>query len=84
MPRIRRKNLPPALFRHLLDRIQQGTVPASQLGLLAAWLDTEPEIPTGACFKRFSAMTVGGEGGIGENRSPPGSTSAWAGNPISR
>ena len=62
MPRIRRHHLPPALFRLLLDRIQQRKIPASQLELLARWLDTEPEVPEGDWFKRFSGMTVCGQG----------------------
>ncbi|MGO8734161.1 MAG: hypothetical protein ACLQVM_15415 [Terriglobia bacterium] len=62
MPRIRRHHIPPALFRHLLDRIQRRKIPASQLEFLAPWLDTEPEVPEGDWFKRFSGMTVGGEG----------------------
>jgi hypothetical protein len=47
--------------RYLLDRIQQRTIPAFQLELLARWLDTEPEVPEGEWFKRFSGMTVCGE-----------------------
>ena len=62
MPRIRRRNVPPALFRHLLDRIQDRHVDASQLALLASWLDAEPEVPVGLWFKRFPGMTVCGEG----------------------
>ena len=62
MPRIRRQNLPPALFQHLLDRIQSRNIPASQLQQLAAWLDTEPEVPEAPWYKRFSGMTVCGEG----------------------
>jgi hypothetical protein len=46
----------------LLDRIQQRKIPASQLELLARWLDTEPEVPEGEWFKRFSGMTVCGRG----------------------
>jgi hypothetical protein len=42
----------------LLDRIQQRKIPASQLELLARWLDTEPEVPESEWFKRFSGMTV--------------------------
>ena len=61
MPKVRRQNLPPALFQHLLDRIQSRKIPASQLELLAKWLDTEPEVPAGQWFKRFSGMTVCGE-----------------------
>lgn len=62
MPRVRRHNLPPALFQHLLDRIQSRKIPATQVDLLAKWLDAEPEVPQGQWYKRFSAMTVCGEG----------------------
>ena len=62
MPRVRRQNVPPALLQHLLDRIQSRRIAASQLELLAKWLDTEPEVPEGQWYKRFSGMTVCGEG----------------------
>lgn len=61
MPRVRRQNVPPALFQHLLDRVQSRKIPASQLELLAKWLDSEPEVPEGQWYKRFSGMTVCGE-----------------------
>jgi len=62
MPRVRRQSLPPALLNHLLDRIQQRHITANQLGLLAEWLDTQPEVPAGRWFKRFPGMTACGEG----------------------
>jgi hypothetical protein len=62
VPRVRRQNLPPALFQHLLDRIQDRQIPTAQLGLLAAWLDTEPDVPEGPWYKQFPGMTVCGEG----------------------
>jgi hypothetical protein len=62
VPRIRRQNVPPALFQHLLDRVQSRKIPAPQLELLAKWLDKEPEVPEGQWYKRFSGMTVSGEG----------------------
>jgi hypothetical protein len=62
MPKVRRANLPPALLQHLLDRIQQRSISADQLGLFAAWLDTQPEVPVGRWFKRFSGMVACGEG----------------------
>ncbi len=62
MPRVRRHNVPPALFQHLLDRLHSRNIPALQLELLAKWLDTEPEVPEGSWYKRFSDMTVCGEG----------------------
>jgi hypothetical protein len=62
VPKVRRQNLPPALFQHLLQRIQSRKIPATQLELLATWLDTEPDVPDGEWYKRFSGMTVCGEG----------------------
>jgi hypothetical protein len=62
VPRVRRQNVPPALFQHLLDRVRSRKIPASQLELLAKWLDGEPEVPDGQWYKRFSRMIVCGEG----------------------
>ena len=62
MAKIRRQNIPPGVLDHLLDRIRLREISASHLGLLADWLDTEPEVPAGAWFKRFPKMTVCGEG----------------------
>ncbi len=64
MPRVRRKDLPPALFQHLLDRIQQRQIDARQLELLARWLDSEPEVPEEPWYKRFPGMIVRGEGDL--------------------
>ena len=62
MPKVRRANIPSALFHHLLDRIQSRKISADQLTQLARWLDTEPEVPEGEWYKRFSGMAVCGEG----------------------
>jgi hypothetical protein len=62
MPKIRRQNLPPSLLNHLLDRVKQRQISPDQLGALADWLDTEPEVPQCKWFKRFSGITVCGEG----------------------
>jgi hypothetical protein len=62
MPKIRRNHFPPVLLNHLLDRIRLREISAEQLGLLADWLDAEPEVPEGKWFKRFSGMIVCGEG----------------------
>jgi len=62
MPKVRRENLPPALLQHLLDRIQERKITARQLMELARWLDGEPEVPQGEWYKRFSGMTVCGDG----------------------
>ena len=62
MAKVRRQNLPPALFQHLLDRIQSRKIPATQLESLARWLDAEPDVPEGRWYKSFSGMTICGEG----------------------
>jgi hypothetical protein len=62
MPKIRRQNLPPALFNHLLDRVTQREISTDQLGRFADWLASEPEVPQGHWFKRFSELIVCGEG----------------------
>ena len=72
MPKVRRQNIPPALFQHLLDRIQERRIPASQLKLLARWLDTEPDVPEGPWYKRLSVMTVCCEGELVKTFLVPG------------
>jgi hypothetical protein len=62
VPKVRRQSLPPALFQHLLDRIQSRKIGASQLELLAKWLDTEPDVPEGEWYKQLPGMTVYGDG----------------------
>ena len=72
MLRIQRSNLPRPLFAHLLDRIKSRNISADQLGLLAEWLDTRPEVPDGKWFKTFSGMTVCGEGELIKTFLQPG------------
>ena len=76
MPRIRRSNLPRALFAHLLDRIISRNISAHQLGLLAEWLDTEPEVPARMGFKQFPGMTVCGDGELIKTFLEPGQAAA--------
>lgn len=74
MPRVRRKDVPPALLRHLLDRIEERRIDARQIELLARWLDGEPEVPEGPWFKRFPGMTVCGEADLVKTFLLPGQT----------
>lgn len=62
MPKVLRRNFPPALYQHLVDRVQQSGISAADLIQFINWLDTQPEVPTGKWFKRFTGMTVCGEG----------------------
>jgi hypothetical protein len=74
MPKIRRQNLPPALLNHLLDRIRSRDISSDQLGALADWLDTQPEVPTGKWFRKFSGMIVCGDGDLVKTFLTPGQT----------
>ena len=62
MPNVLRRNLPKALYDHLLERVQQRHITGEQLMLMVDWLDTQPEVPAGKWFKRFPGMIVCGEG----------------------
>jgi hypothetical protein len=76
MPQIRRHNLPPRLLDHLLDRIHDRNISADQLGLLAEWLDTEPEVPDGRWFKKFPGLVLCGEGELVKTFLQPGQLSS--------
>jgi hypothetical protein len=62
MPKVRRKNWPPPLYAHLLERVEQRRISGTQLVQLLDWLDLQPEVPEGKWFKRFPGMVVCGEG----------------------
>ena len=72
MPHVQRSNLPQPLFEHLLERIKSRNISADQLGLLAEWLDTRPEVPEGKWFRRFPGMMVCGEGELIKTFLQPG------------
>ncbi|HEY3855373.1 MAG TPA: hypothetical protein VGO67_13360 [Verrucomicrobiae bacterium] len=62
MPKVLRRNFPPQLYEHLLDRVQQRQITGSDLALLVAWLDLQLDVPDGKWFKKFPGMIVCGEG----------------------
>ncbi len=72
MPKILRRNLPPALYDHLLERVQQRKISGKQLTLMVAWLDSKPDVPNGKWFKTFPAMIVCGEGELVKTFLVPG------------
>jgi hypothetical protein len=74
VPRIQRQDLPRDLLAHLLERIKSRHITIDQLGLLADWLATEPEVPREKWFKRFPGMTVCGEGELIRTFLEPGQT----------
>lgn len=54
--------MPRALLAHLLERTKSRHITVDQLGLMADWLATGPEVPDGRWFKRFPGVIVCGEG----------------------
>ena len=62
MPRVRRHQVPRAIFNHLVTRVREREIREDQLDLLALWLSTEPEVPHGPWFKCFPGMIACGEG----------------------
>ena len=77
MPRIRREGIPEPLMAHLIRRVPQREISTSQLGMLARWLATDPEVPKGQWFKRFPEMIVCGEGALVKTFLRPGAGSCW-------
>ena len=72
MPKIQRRNLPPALLNHLLDRILEREISGNQLGQFADRIAMEPDVPEGRWFKRFPEMIVCGEGALVKTFLRPG------------
>jgi len=62
MPKIKLTNLPAPLLSHIYDRARERNLTAASLAQLRIWLATNPEVPDGAWFKRFSGFTVCGAG----------------------
>ena len=62
MAKIRRRNIPPALMRHLLDRVASRKVSIQDLALFADWLKNHSEVSEGGWFKRFPESPICGEG----------------------
>jgi len=64
MAKIQRSEIPRPLLEHLLLRVRDRDIDEDAVQSLAAWLDTNPEVPKGNWFKRFSTMTVCGDGAL--------------------
>lgn len=74
MPKVQRKDIPRLLFAHLLQRIAERSIDANALKSLAAWLDTNPEVPEGNWYKRFPTMIVCGHGTLVKTLLTPAQT----------
>ncbi|MDR1009635.1 MAG: hypothetical protein LBM04_00615 [Opitutaceae bacterium] len=62
MPEIQRKNIPEPLIRHLIARAIEREIGTESLRTFDHWLLSNPKVPDGQWFKRFSDFTVCGNG----------------------
>jgi hypothetical protein len=62
MPKI--KKPPPYFMKHLVDRFREGWISVSDFDTLQDWLSTNPDVPTGEWYKRFSKFPLAGEGEV--------------------
>jgi hypothetical protein len=62
LPAIRFSELPRALWRHLLDRVQQREISLADLGRLQAWVRSGPWAPEGDWYKDFGSFKLCGSG----------------------
>jgi len=61
MPKIEWTNLPPALRRHLFDRVEERLITADDLFQLKLWCESQPEAPDGPWYKDFGSFKIRGQ-----------------------
>jgi hypothetical protein len=64
MPRIQWHRLPPAVREHLRDRVRTRAISARDMAVLLAWINAEPDLPSGTWCKDFGSFKLVGEGAI--------------------
>jgi hypothetical protein len=63
MPRIAPwDDLPPAVRRHLIDRMRDRAISVADLNQLRVWIESQPEVPEGDWYKSFGSFTICGCG----------------------
>ena len=62
MPKIRFSDLPPGLWKHLLERVRQREITLGDLGRLQEWVKSEPFAPDGDWYKDFGSFKLCGSG----------------------
>ena len=62
MPKIQCSDLPRAVWRHLLQRVDERQISLRDLTALQSWVRTEPIAPDGDWYKDFGSFTLCGSG----------------------
>ena len=61
MPKIQWTDLPLALRRHLLDRLEERKIKVEDLYRLKLWRESQPDAPKGLWYKDFGSFKICGE-----------------------
>jgi hypothetical protein len=64
MPRIQWRTLPAGVREHLLDRVRLRAIDAKDLSALLAWINIDPELPSGTWCKDFGSFKLVGAGAL--------------------
>ena len=62
LPKIRFSELPPGLWQHLLERVQERRISLADLGRLQEWVRSNPSAPEGDWYKGFGSFKLCGSG----------------------
>lgn len=49
-------------MKHLVDRFREGRISVSNFDALQDWLNSDPDVPHGAWYKKFPKFILAGEG----------------------
>jgi hypothetical protein len=62
MPEIQWTKLSKGVKQHLMDRLKDRRITASDLQALQEWIAHSPHVPSGKWYKNFSTFKVCGQG----------------------
>jgi hypothetical protein len=51
-------------MRHLVERFRDGRILVADFDALQNWLNSDPDVPHGEWYKKFSSFTLAGEGDL--------------------
>jgi hypothetical protein len=62
MPKVKWRDLPPELLKHLFDRAKERAISMDDLFALEEWRKHSPDAPEGRWYKDFGSFKLCGEG----------------------
>ena len=55
-------NFPPAIQKHLAERMRDRSISLADLNRLRLWIESRPEVPEGDWYKDFGSFKLCGRG----------------------